>query len=219
MPRLPPVPISPQMRWRARFWPGVMESVATFFQSHSSSSATSWARPVNVPCPISERAMRMTQVSSDLTTTHALISVAVSAAAPLASAALRTKRDGTPSASPPPATAAPTMKRRRESALLFFMSGPPLTGRRVHCRADALIRSAATDVVHRVVDVLVRRIRLALEQSGGRHDLPRLAVTALRDVQRGPRLLHWVGPTGRESFDGHDLVRGLQAAHGDSARA
>ena len=36
----------------------------TFFQSHSSSSATSCARPVMVPWPISERAMRITQVSS-----------------------------------------------------------------------------------------------------------------------------------------------------------
>ena len=80
MPRLPPVPISPHTRLRARFWPGVIDSVVTFFQSHSSSSATSWARPVSVPCPISERAMRITQVSSGLTTTQALISAPASAA-------------------------------------------------------------------------------------------------------------------------------------------
>ena len=41
---------------------------------NSSSSATSWARPVMVPWPISERAMRMTTVSSGLITTQALIS-------------------------------------------------------------------------------------------------------------------------------------------------
>src|SRR6478736_5636205 len=33
----------------------------TFDQSHSSSSATSWASPVREPCPISERAMRITK--------------------------------------------------------------------------------------------------------------------------------------------------------------
>ena len=106
MPRLPPVPISPQTRLRARFCPGVTHSVVTFFQSHSSSSATSWARPVSVPCPISERAMRITQVSSGLITTQALTSVL--------GAALRLRRampNGrlNPSARPPPAAAEPTM--------------------------------------------------------------------------------------------------------------
>ena len=64
MPRLPPVEKSPHTRLRATFWPGVGYSDVTFDQSHSSSSATSWARPVSVPWPISERAMRMTTVSS-----------------------------------------------------------------------------------------------------------------------------------------------------------
>ena len=113
MPRLPPVPISPQTRWRARFWPGVIDSVATFFQSHSSSSATSWARPVSVPCPISERAMRITQVSSGLTTTQALTSMPASTAL-FASAAPSPNGRRIPSASPPPAAAVPTMKLRRE---------------------------------------------------------------------------------------------------------
>ncbi len=71
MPRLPPVPMSPQTRLRARFWPGVGYSVLTFFQSHSSSSATSWARPVSVPWPISERAMRMMTSSLGLMKTQA----------------------------------------------------------------------------------------------------------------------------------------------------
>ena len=74
MPRLPPVEKLPHTRLRARFWPGVGYSVVTFAQSHSSSSATSCARPVSVPWPISERAMRMTTVSSGRTTTQALIS-------------------------------------------------------------------------------------------------------------------------------------------------
>ena len=63
------------------FSPGVGYSVVTFDQSHSSSSATSWARPVSVPCPISERAMRITTVSSGLITTQALISCTSAACA------------------------------------------------------------------------------------------------------------------------------------------
>ena len=58
MPRLPPVEKSPHTRLRATLWPGVGYSVVTFDQSHSSSSATIWARPVSVPCPISERVSR-----------------------------------------------------------------------------------------------------------------------------------------------------------------
>ncbi len=84
MPRLPPVAMSPQARLRARLRPGATFSVVTLLQSHSSSSATSWARPVSVPWPISERAMRMTQVSSGLMTTQTLTSVA---SAPCACAA------------------------------------------------------------------------------------------------------------------------------------
>ena len=78
MPRLPPVPISPQARLDARFSPGVTPWVVTLLQSHSSSSATSWASPVSVPCPISERATRMTQVSSGLIATQRLTWVAPS---------------------------------------------------------------------------------------------------------------------------------------------
>ena len=63
--------MSPQTRLRARFWPGVGYSVLTFFQSHSSSSHTSWARPVSVPWPISERAMRMMTSSLGLMKTQA----------------------------------------------------------------------------------------------------------------------------------------------------
>src|SRR2546430_17718077 len=89
MPRLPPVDISPHTRLRARFCPAVNCSVATFFQSHSSSSTTSWARPVSVPCPISERAIRITQVSLGFTNTQALISAPAAAAA--CAAALRSE--------------------------------------------------------------------------------------------------------------------------------
>ena len=114
MPRLPPVPISPQARLLARLRPGVTPSVVTLLQSHSSSSATSCARPVSVPCPISERAMRMTQVSSGLIATQTLTSFAPRRSAPSANGTF------SPSARPPPAIAAePTMNLRRESVLAF----------------------------------------------------------------------------------------------------
>src|SRR5438067_353630 len=196
MPRLPPVPISPQARLLARLRLGEMPSVATLLQSHSSSSATSCARPVSVPCPISERAMRITQVSSGLIATQTLTSLA----APFCACA-----NGTfsPSASPPPAIAAePTMNFRRESCLplpnIIFLMAPSLrlaagglaTGCHVDRFADALIGAAAADVGHRFVDVLVGRPRLLLQERRRRHDLAGLAVAALRHVDRGPGLLH-----------------------------
>src|SRR5437867_10576760 len=215
MPRLPPVGISPQTRLRARFSRGVIDSVATFFQSHSSSSATSWARPVRVPCPISERAMRITQVSSGLTTTQAWTSTPASPAVFASADAPNGRR--IPRARPPPATAVPTMKRRRES--FVFMSRLLSAGGHVYRRPDALIRSAPADVRHRVVDVLVGRLRLLPEQRRRRHDLPGLAVAALRDVERRPGLLHGMRARGRQPLDRDDLVGGLHASNRQDARA
>src|SRR6267378_1493105 len=183
MPRLPPVAMSPQTRLRARFCPGKTCSVATFFQSHSSSSATSCARPVSVPCPISERAMRTTQVLSGLTTTQALTSV------PAASAASADPRNGSlnPSARPPPVTAEPTMNLRRErfvARVVFFM----------------VVSSGLLDHL-------------------GRHVLSRLAVAALRHVERRPGPLHGMGAGRGEPFDGDDPVAGLEVADQNGARA
>src|SRR5262245_1091071 len=228
MPRLPPVPISPQTRLRARFWAGVIDSVVTLLQSHSSSSATSWARPVRVPWPISERAMRMTHVSSGLITTQALTSASEPAVV-LASADRGPPPPGGvrchPRASPPAATAVePTMNARRGTSgpgqsRSMLMSGPLLSGRHVHGGADPLIGPAAADVGHGVVDVLVGRSRMLPEQRGGRHDLAGLAVTALGHVERRPGLLHRVGAGGRQALDGDDAVGGLHAGHRNDAGA
>src|SRR5882724_9111314 len=214
MPRLPPVEKSPQARLRFTLWPGVGYSVFTFDQSHSSSSATSWARPVSVPCPISERAMRITQVSSGLTTTQAWTSTPAPAVV-LASAEPSASGRRMPTARPPPAVADPTMKARRDR----FMSGPLLAGGHVHRRPDALIRAAPADVGHRVVDVLVGRLRVRLQQRRRRHDLPGLAIAALGDVERRPGLLDGMRAGGRQALDGDDLVRGLHAADRDGAGA
>src|SRR5467141_660611 len=222
MPRLPPVAMSPQMRLRARFCPGKTCSVATLHQSHSSSSATSCARPVSVPCPISERAMRITQVLSGLTTTQALTSLpaAVAASADAMNGSLK------PRASPPPAAAEPTMNLRRErfvARVVFFMvvSSGLLdhVGSHVHAGADALVGAAAADVGHRRVDIGVARLRVFPEQRGGRHDLPRLAVAALRYVERRPGPLHGMGAGRGEPFDRDDPVAGLEVADQNGARA
>src|SRR5215471_6715597 len=212
MPRLPPVDISPQTRLRARFCPGVIDSVVTLLQSHSSSSATSWARPVSVPWPISERAMRITQVSSGLTTTHAPISAPAELCA---SADPDPNGRRTPRASPPAAAVVPTMNERRENlepaALMFFMSRLLSSGH-VHRRADALIGAAPADVGHGLVDVLVGGLRIPREERGRRHDLTGLAVPALRDVDGRPGFLDWVRAIGRQAFDRDDLVGGLHVA-------
>src|SRR5438270_3234521 len=212
MPRLPPVDISPHTRLRARFCPAVICSVATFFQSHSSSSTTSWARPVTVPCPISERAIRITHVSLGFTTTQALIS-APAAAAVCASALERPKGRLKPSARPPPAAAA-----ERRMNLRRFMSNLPSSGQ-VDRRADTLIGAAAADVGHRLVDVLVGGLRVLLQKRRGRHDLSRLAVAALRHVECRPCLLHGMRAGGRKPLDGDDLVGGLQRTDGNGAGA
>ena len=179
MPRLPPVDISPQMRLRARLCPGKICSVVTLFQSQSSSSATSCARPVSVPCPISERAMRITTVSSVLIATHALSSGAP-ADAPCASTTAGMARKLKPSAKPPPAAAVLTTKSRRAGFwmvfwragfVISFMSGLRLNHSmfvghnfgssggiargRVDRRADALIRAATADIRHRCINLRI----------------------------------------------------------------
>src|SRR5438270_7442715 len=158
MPRLPPVEKSPHARLRATLCPGVGNSVVTFDQSHSSSSATSWARPVSVPWPISERAIRITTVSSGLITTQAFTSGEPSAARTMS---------GPPngmfmeSASPPPAAALDARKARRFIFGTKFMAAPLRAGRcGVDRRAHLLEGPTATDVSDRLVDVLVGRLRL-----------------------------------------------------------
>ncbi len=119
MPRLPPVEKFCHTRLRATFCPGVGYSVVTLDQSHSSSSATSCARPVNVPWPISLRATRTTTVSSGLIITQALISPG----APCAAAELTSGESGMwkPTTSAPAVAADEPRKRRRETVVMALM--------------------------------------------------------------------------------------------------
>src|ERR1051325_7128420 len=77
------------------------------------------------------------------------------------------------------------------------MNGPP----------DALVRSASTEIAaHGVVDLFVGRLLVLHEQRRGGHDLPGLAVAALRDVLRLPGALQRMRAVWREPFDGEDLL-------------
>src|SRR5215813_3771639 len=194
MPRLPPVEKFPHGRLRATDWPGVGYSVVTFDQSASSSSATIWAKPVSVPCPISERATRMTTVSSGRMTTQALISGEPSAARTTVApnGILR------PRASPAPTAAEPTMNERRLSAGVVIMAPTPSGLRRgVDGLTHLLEGSAPADVGDGVVDVGVGRLGLVLQQGGHGHDHPGLAIAALRNLVLDPGLLHLVQGSAR----------------------
>src|SRR6195952_3015773 len=161
MPRLPPVEKSPHARLRATLWPGVGYSVVTLDQSHSSSSATSWARPVSVPCPISDRAMRMTTVSSGRMTTQALTSGEPSAARTTVGPPKGRSR---PSARPAPAAAVPTTKARRFILGIWFMSASSGVRGGVNGFTRLLEGAATADVGDGLVDVGIGRLRLLLEQ-------------------------------------------------------
>src|SRR3954447_21309025 len=173
MPRLPPVEKLPQTRLRAAFSPGVGNSVVTLDQSHSSSSATSCASPVSVPCPISERAMRITTVSSGRITTQALTSGEPSAARTTAGPP---NGISIPSARPAPAAAVPTTKARRFSVTCLFIAAPLRVGGGVNGFTRLLEGAATADIGDRLVDVGIGRLRLLLEQRRNRHDPAALAI-------------------------------------------
>src|SRR5579864_4637246 len=85
--------------------------------------------------------------------------------------------------------------------------------------ADALIGAATADIGHRLLDVLVRRLRLLLQKRSRRHDLAGLAITALGNVDRGPGLLHRVRAIGGQPLDRDNDIRFLDVAEGDLAGA
>src|SRR3954447_17276791 len=208
MPRLPPVEKSPQARFRASLSPGRGNSVVALDQSHSSSSATSWARPVSVPCPISERAMRITTVSSGRITTQALTSGEPSAARTTVGPPKGISR---PSVSPAPAAAVPITKARRLSLgeTCLFMTSPSSVRSGVNGLANLLEGSASADIGDGLVNVLVGRLRLLLEKRCDRHDHAALAIATLRNVIGHPGLLHLVQcAIGGQAFNGGDLFAG-----------
>ena len=120
-----------------------------------------------------------------------------------------------PSTKAPPAAAVVARKSRRLTSLR------DLRGLELRCHGrssphacssaalwiaclDALVGAAAADVGHQRVDVAVGRLRLLLQQRHRRHDLPGLAVAALRHVVLDPGQLHRMRAVGRKPFDGGD---------------
>src|SRR5260221_574231 len=82
-------------------------------------------------------------------------------------------------------------------------------------RGDALIAAAAADVAaHGVVDLALGRVLGRGEEGGRLHDLPGLAVAALRHVERAPSLLHGVHAVRIEAFDGDHGAAGDVAHRG-----
>ena len=81
MARLPPVLMAPKMRLRRTCSFTSAYSGLTLLQSHCNSSATSMGKPVKLPWPISERAMRMITVSSGSMTIQCVTSVMSAACA------------------------------------------------------------------------------------------------------------------------------------------
>src|SRR5262249_36841927 len=193
MPRLPPVPKSPQGFFRATLSPGVGYSVVTFDQSHSSSSATICASPVSVPWPISERAMRMTTVSSGRMTTQALTSgeTLCARATPAPNGIFN------PRASPLPTAAVPTRNERRSIfRVVLLMASPPFALR----GGVAGVRPSGTGPASWVVRDCVLYwgfggFGFFFEQRRDRHDHARLAVAALRHVIVDPGFLDLVQRT------------------------
>ena len=210
--------------------------MVTFDQSHSSSSATSWARPVSEPWPISERAMRMTTVSSGRITTQALTSGEPSAAR----AVLGAERDAQAEREAAAERGGADHEGTAIDVGIDHSWRPSLHAswqRREWPCADLLVGAAAADVGDGGVDVGVGRLRLGLEQLRDRHDHAGLAVAALRHVVVEPGLLHLVQtPSGDRpsmvvicapatALDGHRAgarrdsvdMHGAGAALGDAA--
>src|SRR5260370_1978637 len=175
---------------------------------------------VNTPVPISVCATRMVTVSSGAIVSQALISGTMASryqgwpwtGAACALAGGRWKRR----TMAPPTAAVEARKSRRfrstfgVAASFAVMLGPSRLqlGRPMNGRPDARIGSAAADIGHLAVDFGIGRFRFLLEERHCRHDLPRLAVAALRNVKLDPRQLNRVRPVGRHPLDGGDGLAG-----------
>src|SRR6267378_5503409 len=117
-----------------------------------------------------------------------------------------------PSSKPPPMALVAVRKLRREgearsrvftSHLRVGDAGGLLDG-----RTDTRIGTATADVAgHGIVDIRIARPGRRGEQCACRHDLARLAVPALRHVEREPgRLDFLAGRRGADGFDGGDAL-------------
>ena len=73
--------------------------------------------------------------------------------------------------------------------------------------ADALVGAATAHVAsHRGIDVGVGRLGLFAKQCGGCHDLPGLAIAALRDIELDPGFLKGMQGVSGETLNGGDRL-------------
>src|SRR5437016_8951868 len=187
------------------------DSIRTFDQSASSSSASSMGNDVVTPWPISERSTTTRTLSSAPMRSQAL--GANAAAAPPRIACRPVAGRWKPMTRP----ATPAVSRNSRRVICGALMSRSLRGA-MDGGADALVRAAAADVGHRRVDVGVGGMRSFREQRRGGHDLPRLAVAALRHVFLDPRALHGVRAVLGEAFDrGHPFAG--DGGHGQYAGA
>src|SRR5258708_14616459 len=215
----PPVPcIGPNARLLYSLASAGAYSVRTSDQSASSSSATSEARPVVLPWPISW-CLQITVTRLSVPTRTNAFGASGPVAAPSWPGSAASALVGASQPKPMTSPVAPALCRntrrdsdgaRNSSLVKRFMNACMVSSlarelRRcgVDRRADALVGRAAADVAcHRAVDVGVARLGLLLEQDDRRHDLSRLAIAALHDVEVYPRLLHRLRGARRNAFDG-----------------
>src|SRR5258708_187881 len=225
--QLPPVTISPHFG-SVSTW-----TIRTLSQSASSSSATMRASAVPTCWPISAR-MMLTVTTPLRSMPYQIVgsnsSAGVASASPAAedgsSTAARPDRLN-PSTTPVPIIAIrkprrdgkePPSRRSREYKILSIGGCPSQARRRqLDGLADADIGHAATEIAcHHRIDVLVGRVGIIGQQGGGLHDLPRLAIAALRRLQLDPGGLHRVPALGVEPLDRRHLGAGNRADRGDA---
>src|SRR5262245_19077664 len=185
-------------------------SVLILAQSTLSSSAISIATDVIPPWPISVCGIRSVTVPSLSITIHALISVPTAVVADCACGPMTAASASgiwKPSISPPPTATEARMKERRERVCFVMSASLCLRdfGGTTDRLDDPLIGPATAKIVgHRGLDLRQRRILAFGDQSGGRHDLPALAIAALRNADLHPSLLDRMRAVGRQAFNGGD---------------
>src|SRR2546430_8305498 len=74
---------------------------------------------------------------------------------------------------------------------------------------DTLVSTTTANVPgHEICDLLVGRVWSFLQHRCGRHYLPALAVAALRNIFRDPRLLKWMQAVHAQPFNRGDVFAG-----------
>src|ERR1700722_1437407 len=183
--------------------------VDTRDQSASISSAKTMAKPVRLPWPISATGMASTMAPSGL-----MVAQAPSAAGvpPSASAAAGRTNSAPGMLHAKVSPAEPWRKPRRESApcglrSILPMASRSLLGGALDGAEDARIGAATADIaIHVANDVVTARILVRRKQRRGLHDLPGLAIAALRHLQIEPGLLQRMVAIGRQALDGGDVL-------------